>query len=130
MSKFSGKNMLATFGTWALDGLTEVELQETAEITEQAISGQTYKARIVGVPTAVFTINMLLDNATPVPGALLTALTPGNTASFSFDADRTTTFGGAYSGTGLIQDHRATYPVEGFAALQLQIGIDGALTKS
>jgi len=130
MSKFSGANMLSTFGTWGIDGLTEVEVQETAEITEQAISGQTYKAQIVGVPSAVFTLNLLLDNASPVPGPFLNALTPGKTAAFTFDADRTGTFGGAYAGAGLIRDNRVSYPVEGFVSIQLQIGIDGALTKT
>lgn len=130
MSKFNGAEMLATFGTWGIDGLTEVELQETAEITEQAISGQTYKAQIVGTPSATFTLNFLLDNASPVPGPFLENMRPGLTGAFTFDADRTGTFGGAYSGTGLIRDTRVTYPVEGFTAVQLQMGIDGELTKT
>jgi hypothetical protein len=130
MAKFSGANMIATFKTWGIDGLTEVEVQETADVTEQAISGQSGKAQIVGVPSAVFTLDLLMDNATPVPGPFLTALTPGVTGTFTFDADRTGTFGGSYSGIGLIRDLRVTYPVEGFTAIQAQIGIDGALTKT
>jgi hypothetical protein len=128
MSKFNGSQMIATFGTWGLDGLTSVELASNADVTEQAISGQTYKAQIVGVPAATFTINMLLDNATPVPGSLLTALTPGNTGPFTFDPIRGSTFGGAYAGTGLVRQRDVSYPVEGFVALSLQVGIDGALS--
>lgn len=45
MSKFNGKDMIATFGTWGLDGLTSVEFTSSADITEQAISGQTYKPK-------------------------------------------------------------------------------------
>jgi hypothetical protein len=120
--------MLATFGTWALDGLTSVDVASSADITEQAISGQTYKAQIVGIPAATFTLNMLLDNATPIPGGLLTALTPGNTAAFTFDPIRASTFGGAYAGTGLIRQRDVAHPVEGFVALSLQVGIDGALS--
>lgn len=128
MAKFNGANMLATFGTWTLDGLTSVEFQSTADITEQAISGQTYKAQIVGVPAASFTLNMLLDNASPLPGGLLNALTPGQTGGFSFDPIRGSTFGSTFAGTGLIRDTSVSYPVEGFVALQIQVGIDGALT--
>lgn len=128
MTKFNGSQMIATFGTWGLDGLTSVDIAAQADITEQAISGQTYKAQIVGVPAATFTLNALLDNATPIPAGLLTALTPGNTASFTFDPIRGSTFGGAYAGTGLIRQRDVSHPVEGFASLQLQVGIDGALS--
>ena len=76
MSKFNGKDMIATFGTWGLDGLTSVEFTSSADITEQAISGQTYKAQIVGIPSASFTLNFLLDNASPVPASFLNALVP------------------------------------------------------
>lgn len=130
MSKFNGKQMIATFGTWGLDGLTEVELQSSADVVEQAISGQTYKAQIVGIPAATFNVSLLLDNATPVPGTLLTALTPGNTATFTFDPDRTSTFGGSFTGVGQIRERNNSFPVEGFVTLQLQIAIDGALTIS
>lgn len=130
MSKFNGKDMLATFGTWTLDGLTSVDMSSTADITEQAISGQTYKAQIVGIPSANFTLNLLLDNATPVPAGLLNALVPGATGSFSFDPVRASTFGGSYAGTGLVRQRDVSHPVEGFVTLQLQIGIDGAMTIS
>jgi len=130
MTKFNGKDMLATFGTYALDGLVSVDFTSAADVTEQAISGQTYKAQIVGIPSASFTINMLLDNATPVPSVLLNGLEPGSTGTFSFDPIRSSTFGGQYTGAGLIRQRDVTYPVEGFVALNLQIGIDGALTIS
>lgn len=128
MAKFSGKDMIATFGTWTLDGLTSVEFTSAADITEQAISGQTYKAQIVGVPNAQFTINMLLDNVSPLPGGLLTALTPGQTGVFSFDPVRGSTFGSTFAGAGLIRQRDVSFPVEGFVSAQLQVGIDGALT--
>lgn len=128
MSKFNGKDMIATFGTWTLDGLTSVEFNSTADITEQAISGQTYKAQIVGIPSASFTLNFLLDNTSPVPGTLLTALTPGQTGTFSFDPIRGSTAGSTFAGIGLIRDRAISYPVEGFVTAQIQIGIDGALT--
>lgn len=128
MSKFNGKDMIATFGTWTLDGLTSVEFNSTADITEQAISGQTYKAQIVGIPSASFTLNFLLDNTSPVPGTLLTALTPGQTGTFSFDPIRGSTAGSTFAGVGLIRDRAISYPVEGFVTAQIQIGIDGALT--
>jgi len=128
MTKFNGKDMIATFGTWGLDGLISVDFTSAADITEQAISGQTYKAQIVGIPSASFTINMLLDNATPIPSALLNALEPGKTGAFSFDPIRGSTFGGSYAGAGLVRQRDVTYPVEGFVALNLQVGIDGALS--
>lgn len=128
MAKFNGKDMLATFGTWTLDGLTSVEFTSAADITEQAISGQTYKAQIVGIPSAQFTLNFLLDNATPLPGGLMTALTPGATATFSFDPVRGSTFGSTFAGAGLVRQRDVSFPVEGFVTAQLQIGIDGALT--
>lgn len=130
MAKFNGKNMLGTFGTWALNGLTEVEQQSSADTIEQAISGQTYKAQIVGVPNANFTIDMLLDNASPAPAAFLTALTPGNTGTFSFDSDSTNTTSPAFSGVGSVRDRSVTFPVEQFTALRLQIAIDGDMTIS
>lgn len=128
MSKFNGKDMIATFGTWGLDGLTSVEFTSSADITEQAISGQTYKAQIVGIPSASFTLNFLLDNASPVPAAFLNALVPGATASFSFDPIRTSTYGSTFAGAGLVRQRDVSFPVEGFVSAQIQIGIDGALT--
>lgn len=128
MSKFNGKDMIATFGTWGLDGLTSVEFTSSADITEQAISGQTYKAQIVGIPSASFTLNFLLDNASPVPAAFLNALVPGATDAFSFDPIRTSTFGGTFGGAGLVRQRDVSFPVEGFVSAQIQIGIDGALT--
>lgn len=130
MSKYNGKQMLATFGTWTLDGLTEVEFSSDADVVEQAISGQTYKAQIVGVPNAAFTLNFLLDNASPVPATFLSALTPGNTASFQFDSDRTGTFGPAFSGTGQVRSRNVSFPVETFVAATVEMVIDGALTIS
>lgn len=130
MSKFNGSSMIATFGTWTLDGLTSVDFTSTADITEQAISGQTYKAQIVGIPSASFTLNFLLDNASPVPASLLNALVPGVTGTFTFDPIRTSTFGGSYSGVGLVRQRDVSHPVEGFVTASLQIGIDGALTIS
>lgn len=128
MSKFNGKDMIATFGTWGLDGLTSVEFTSSADITEQAISGQTYKAQIVGIPSASFTLNFLLDNASPVPAAFLNALVPGATAAFSFDPIRTSTYGSTFAGAGLVRQRDVSFPVEGFVSAQIQIGIDGALT--
>ncbi len=128
MTKFNGKDMIATFGTWTIDGLTSVELASSAEITEQAISGQTYKAQIVGVPSAVFTLNLLIDNASPAPGGFLTALTPGQTGTFSFDPVRGSTFGSTFAGAGLVRQRDVSFPVEGFVSGQIQIGIDGAMT--
>lgn len=128
MSKFNGKDMIATFGTWGLDGLTSVEFTSSADITEQAISGQTYKAQIVGIPSASFTLNFLLDNASPVPATFLNALVPGATAAFSFDPIRTSTYGSTFAGAGLVRQRDVSFPVEGFVSAQIQIGIDGALT--
>jgi hypothetical protein len=128
MSKFNGATMIATFGTWGLDGLTSVEFSSDADITEQAISGQTYKAQIVGIPNASFTLDMLLDNATPVPASLQNALVPGATGTFSFDPIRANTFGGSYSGIGLVRSRNVSFPVEGFVTARFEIGIDGALT--
>ena len=116
MSKFNGKDMIATFGTWRLDGLTSVEFTSSADITEQAISGQTYKAQIVGIPSASFTLNFLLDNASPVPAAFLNALVPGATDAFSFDPIRTSTFGGTFGGAGLVRQRDGAGRRGGLAA--------------
>lgn len=130
MSKFNGKNMLGTFGTWALNGLTEVGFSSDADVVEQAISGQTYKAQIVGVPNASFSINALLDNDSPAPATFMTALTPGNTGTFTFDSDSTSTYGPTFSGIGQVRSRSISFPVENFVAYTLEIAIDGALTIS
>lgn len=126
--KFSGKNMIATFGTWGIDGLTAVDLASSADIVEQAITGQTYKEQLVGVPGAAFTLNWLLD--TVAAAGLLTALTPGEAKTFSFDGDRTTTTGPTFSGAGVVRQRDVSFPIENFVAVSCQIGISGALTIS
>lgn len=125
MAKFDGKNMIATFGTWTLDGLTQVQFDSNADIIEEPISGQTYKEQIVGIPTATFSLDGLLDDVTPEPVGFLNAITPGNTGTYSFDSNRNSTFAPDFSGVAQVRNRSITFPAEGFVAWSLEVAITG-----
>lgn len=125
MGKFNGKNMIATWGTYTMDGLTQVEFQSSAEIIEEAISGQTYKEQIVGIPNALFSLDGLLDDVTPSPQDWLDAVTPGNTGSYSFDSNRNSTYAPSFAGDGQIRTRNVTFPAEQFVSWSLEVAITG-----
>lgn len=124
MAKFTGENILATFGaaTWLC--ITSVEVSETADVYTQACAGSSYKARAVGPIDASFTINYLAD----ATGTEDTAHRPGTTGTFTCSLNGTAW--GQYTGAGIIESHTVSAPVEGFVTGTVTIGIDGALTVS
>lgn len=122
MTKFTGKNMAATFGATGFVCLTSVELNQTADVYTQSCAGSTYKSRVVGSTDATFTISYLADTT----GSEDTALVPGSTGTFT--ASLNATAWGQCSGAGIIESHSISAPVEGFVTGTVVVGIDGALT--
>lgn len=122
MTKFTGKNMVATFGAMGFACLTSIESSETADVYTQACAGATYKSRVVGTTDASFTINFLVDSA----GTEKTVLVPGTTGTFTCSTN--TTVGPQFSGAGIVESRSFSVPVDGFVTGTCVIGIDGALT--
>ena len=122
MAKFTGKNAAATFGgdTWSC--ITSIEASETADVYSQGCAGSDYKVRVVGTTDATITINYLADDG----GSEQSDFRPGTSGTFSVSMNGT--YGPDYSGTGIIESHNVSAPVEGFVTGTVVIGIDGALT--
>ena len=127
MAKYTGKNMVATFGGVTLSCLTGIETSEAADIYTAACAGQTYKVRAVGNIDAAFTLSFLLDTGTQA--AELAALAPGSTGAFS--ASTNTTVGAQYAAAAAyIENLNTSVPVEGFVTGTATVGVDGALVTS
>jgi hypothetical protein len=122
MTKFTGKNMLATFGSTGFTCLTSLDVSETAEVFTASCAGSTYKARVVGTTDATFTINYIADTT----DSTYSDLTPGTTGTFT--ASLNATAWAQYSGSGIIESLSHSAPVDGFVTGTVVIGIDGALT--
>lgn len=127
MAKFTGKNMVATFGGTAIGCLTSIDTNETADIYTASCAGDSYKVRAVGLTDAKFTLSGMLDSATAT--TLLSALAPGTSGAFS--ASTNGTYGPSYAAAASYSESLSvTVPVEGFVAFTAVIGVDGALTTS
>lgn len=122
MTKFTGKNMAATFGSTSFPCITSIEVNQTADIYTASCHSSTYKSRVVGSTDASFTINFLADT----DGSEYSAIVPGTTGTFT--ASLNTTNWAQYSGAGVVESLNISSPVEGFVAGSVVIGIDGALT--
>ena len=127
MAKFTGKNMVATFGGTAIDCLTAFETNESADIYTASCAGDTYKVRAVGLTDAQFTLTMMLDTTTQA--ALIAALAPGTTGAFSCSTN--TTVGPTYAAAAsYVESLAVSNPVEGFVSATAVIGVDGALVTA
>ena len=127
MAKFTGKNMVATFGGVRLSCLTSIETNQAADIYTASCAGDTYKVRAVGLTDASFTLSFMLDTATQ--GSELAALQPGATGAFS--ASTNTSIGPQYAAAAsYVESLNTSIPVEGFVSGTAVVGVDGALTTS
>jgi hypothetical protein len=124
MAKFTGKNMVATFGAAAIAVcITSVEVSETADVYTASCAGSSYKVRAIGPIDASFTVNYLADTT----GSEDTALRPGTSGTFT--ASLNGTAWGQYStASAYIESHTVSAPVDGFVTGTVVIGVDGALT--
>lgn len=123
MTKYTGKNMTATFGSTVFNCLTSLEYSGTADVVTAACAGSSYKARAVGTTDASFTLNYIFDTTGKTE---LTNLAPGTTGTFT--ASTNGTYGPTFSGSGIVESHDVTSPADNFVAGTVVIGIDGALT--
>lgn len=122
MAKYTGENIVATFGaaTWLC--ITSVEASENADVYTVSCAGSSYKSKIVGPIDATFTINYVADSA----GTEDTAHRPGTTGTFTCSLDGTS--GTQYTAAGNIESHSVSAPVEGFVTGTVVIGVNGELT--
>jgi len=127
MAKFTGKNMVATFGSTGIDCLTQFETNESADIYTASCAGDSYKVRAVGLTDAQFTLTMMLDDATA--DTVLPALAPGTTGAFTASVNGT--YSPMYDASSTyIESLNVSAPVEGFVSATAVVGVDGALTTS
>ena len=124
MTKFTGKDMAATFGGVGFSCVTGIETNTSADVYTAACAGSTYKSRAVGTTDASFTISFLLDTTTQA--AELAAFVAGATGAFSCSTNGT--FGPTYAAAASIMESvNTSNPVEGFVTATAQVGVDGAL---
>lgn len=127
MAKYTGKNMVATFGGVAVSCLTGVETSESADMYTAACANQAYKSKAVGNIDASFTLTMLLDTTTHA--AELAAFAAGSSGAFSCSTN--TTVGAQYAAaSAYIESLNSSVPVEGFVTATMVVGVDGDLVVS
>lgn len=127
MTKFTGKDMTATFGGVAFSCLTGIETNTSADVYTAACAGSAFKSRAVGTTDASFTVSFLIDTSTHA--AELAAFVAGATGAFSCSTN--TTLGPQYAAAAAIMESvNTSNPVEGFVSGTAQIGVDGTLVIS
>ena len=127
MAKYTGKDMVASFGGVAISCLTGIETNESADIYTASCAGGSYKVRAVGLVDAQFTLTFLLDTTTHA--AELAAFAAGSTGAFSCSTN--TTVGPQYAAAAsYVESLNTSVPVEGFVTATMVVGVDGALTTS
>jgi len=102
MAKYTGKDMVATFGGVAFSCLTGIETSESADVYTAACAGATHKSKAVGSVEASFVLSFLLDVTTQA--AELVAFAAGSSGAFSCSTNGT--FGPTYAAAASIIDKR------------------------
>ena len=127
MTKYTGKDMAATFGGVGFSCLTGIETGESADVYTAACAGATYKSKAVGNVEASFTLSFLLDVDTHA--AELAGFAAGGTGAFSCSTKGT--FGPTYAAAAsIIESLNTSVPVEGFVTGTVVVGVDGALVTA
>jgi len=124
MTKFSGFNMLSTFGGTALGCINSADVNMSADIYTAACAGETYKSRVAGASEAMFTINYTL--ATTATGTYYAATAPRTTGTFTLSTNGT--YSPNFSAAAVIESHNMSVPVEGIVTGTIVFGVNGALT--
>jgi len=124
MTKFSGFNMAATFGSYGFTCLNSADVNMSADIYTAACAGQTWKDRVAGASEASFTINYTLD--TTMTAGNYNALLPQTTGTFTLSTNGT--YSPTYSAAAVIESHNQSIPVEGIVTGTIVFGVNGSLT--
>ena len=124
MTKFSGFNMSATFGTTAFDCLNSADVNLSADIYTAACAGETWKSRVGGASEASFTLNYTLDDTATSDFYNDTA--PGTTGTFTLSTNNT--LSPTYSAAAIVESNNQSIPVEGISSGTIVIGVNGAMT--
>ena len=124
MTKFSGFNMAATFGSTAFDCLNSADVNLSADIYTAACAGETWKSRVGGANEANFTLNYTLDST--ATAAFYNDLLPGTTGTFTLSTNGT--YVPTYSAAAIVESNNISVPVEGISSGTITIGVNGSLT--
>lgn len=124
MAKFTGENIVATFGSATWLCITSVEVNETADIYTENCAGSSYKVRAVGPIDATITVNFLADTA----GSEYTSFRPGTSGTFT--ASINGTYSPQYEAACIVESLGQPSPVGGFVSGSVSFVVDGALTVS
>ena len=127
MAKYTGSELVATFGGVKIGCITGMETSESADVYTISCAGNDYKSRAVGLVDAQFTITFVLDTTTH--GTELAALAAGSTGAFS--ASTKTSVGAQYAvASAFVESLNTSVPVEGFVTGTVVVGVDGAMTTA
>lgn len=122
MTQYTGFNLACTFASTAFACISSVDVDISADIYTAVCAGQTYKSRAAGTNDATFTVNYMLDTSQNE----IDTMVPGTTGTFTLSTNGTT--GSQYSASTIVESHRQSIPVEGYAAGTVVFGVNGALT--
>lgn len=124
MTKFSGFNMTATFGSTAFSCLNSADVNLSADIYTAACAGETWKSRVGGASEASFTLNYTLDSTDTAGFYNDTA--PGTTGTFTLSTNGT--YAPTYSAAAIVESNNQSVPVEGISTGTIVVGVNGAMT--
>ncbi len=123
MTKYTGFNMAATFGTSGFDCLNSVDVNMSADIYTAACAGETWKSRVAGANEASFTVNYTMDSTNTT---LIDDILPGTTGTFTLSTNGT--YYPTFEATAVVESNNVSNPVEGIVTGTAVIGVNGALT--
>ena len=123
MAKFTGKDMVATFGAISFSCLNSLEVSMTADVYTISCACATYKSKVVGNTDAGFSLNYTFDNAAATE---LSGILPGTTGTFT--ASTNGTYAPTFSAATVVESHSISTPVEGMVSGTIGLAVDGALT--
>lgn len=124
MTKYTGFDMAATFGSTGFGCLNSADVNIAADIYTAACAGETWKSRAAGANEASFTINYTLD--TTNTATFYNAVLPRTTGTFTLSTNGT--YSPTYSAAAVIESHNQSVPVEGIVTGTIVVGVNGTLT--
>ena len=124
MTKYTGFDMSATFGSTPFGCLNSADVNMSADIYTAACAGETWKSRVAGASEASFTINYTMD--TTSTAGYYNALVPRTTGTFTLSTNGT--YAPTFSAAAVVESHNISDPVEGIASGTIVIGVNGAMT--
>ena len=128
MAKYTGKDMVAKFGTLSVAGQgRNLEVSQSADEIDVTSYGSTAKEFITGLIERSGTLEILDDSAS---NAIRTAFTPGSANSLTWSPIGTASGNPKFSvGTAVITEANLSYPYDDAVLISVSMRLSGAVTE-